>query len=319
MKKSQKIKYIAISEIALNLGLLRNDVDIWLSKEKPIIKLDHRKRPCVSSNYLEKLSKNKEYVSAKKKSLDSENTLRKRETISRKEFLVKKRLSLLKRYTEYIKDLERIHKSCRGRVNSHHHESSITSAYLLISKAISCLKMGVLCLEHGHWYSGSVIREIDEALHLAHYFVISSSTEKGKVNLHQWFRHNRAPPHYECRQVISSHMAELVGEFDKHDYQNLMNELYQSKSKWVHPTYSSIREVTEFDTTSDISILNIEYGGITFEEKLIELTYFFSSSIWSSFQTFMMCFSQKLPLTKTEDSELLKYNKIFQQPEFHDW
>lgn len=178
--------------------------------------------------------------------------------------------------------------------------------------------MGVLSFEHGYWYGGSVIREIDEALDLAYYFVICENTNKGKVILHQWFRHNRAPQHYVCREAIFKHFAKLAGE-DAKNHKDLMNELYQSKSKWTHPTYSSIREITQFDTSSGIEIDNIEYGGITFEHKLIELTHFFRSSIWTSFQMFQLCFSTKLPLTDEESSVIKEYDKLFQQPEMHEW
>jgi hypothetical protein len=98
-----------------------------------------------------------------------------------------------------------------------------------------------------------------------------------------------------------------------------MNELYQLKSKWTHPTYSSIREVTQFDTNSGIEIVNIEYGGITFERKLIDLTHFFRSSIWSSFQVFQLCFFTNLPLTDNENNVIKEYCKLFQQSKMHEW
>ncbi len=316
--KNKKEKFIAISEIALNLGLLDSDVENWLSEENPEIKFDHRKRRSVSSIYIDKLSRDSRYLTAKRVSLESENVLRQSETATIKNNLKNERKKLLKDYTGYISDLESLHKFCCERVNSHHHESAVTAAYLLFSKVISCLKIGVLSIENGLWYGGSVIREIDEALDLAHYFVICENTNKGTDALHKWFRQNYAPPHYVCREAISKHFAKISGE-DEENHKNLMNELYQLKSKWTHPTYSSIREITQFDTSSGIEIGNIEYGGITFENKLIELTHFFRSSIWSSFQVFHILFSTNLPLTDNEGSVIKEYDKLFQQSEIHEW
>jgi len=188
--KSKKEKYIAISDVAFNLGLLEADVEAWLSEDKPKLKPDHRNRPCVSENYLEKLSRRNDYEDAKRRSLESDNHVRNIEA-GRRENLLGERKSLLKTYSVYISDLEKLHKSCLERVNSHNHESSITAAYILFSKVISCLKMGVLTLENGYWYGGSVIREIDEALDLANYFMISQETDKGvkHLNRHQFTRH----------------------------------------------------------------------------------------------------------------------------------
>jgi len=310
--KSKKEKYIAISDIAFNLSLLDADVEAWLFEDKPKLKPDHRNRQCVSENYLEKLSRRNDYEDAKRRSLESENYVRNIE-VGRKEHFFGERKSLLKIYSVYISDLEKLHKSCLERVNSHNHESSITAAYMLFSKVISCLKMGVLTLENGYWYGGSVIREIDEALDLAHYFVISQETDKGVKHLHQWFRHNRAPQHFVCRDAIATYMSSLISEIEKKNHQDLMNELYQSKSKWTHPTYSSIREVTQFNTSTGISIENIEYGSITFETKILELVHFFRSSIWSAFQVFQVCFSSNLPLSDEEDRFIRKYDKVFQE------
>ncbi|SCY44397.1 hypothetical protein [Desulfoluna spongiiphila] len=318
-RKKPKESYIAIKEIAFNLGLIDSDVEEWLSMEQPEIKIDHRQRQKVSSRYLELLSRKTEYEYAKRKSLESENILRKKEVGKRKEYLKAERIRLLKIYEGYISDLETLHKNCLERANNHHHESCIIAAYLLFSKVISCLKMGCLNIEHGYWYGGSVIREIDESLDLATYFMISYNSEEGKTHLHKWFRHNRAPQHLVCRKAISRYMSNLLSEIDMQDHQDLMNELYQSKSKWTHPTYSSIREVTQFNTDSGINISKVEYGSITFETKLYELTHFFRSSIWSSFQVFQICFSSNLPLTEDEDIFIKQYDDTFKEWDKVNW
>lgn len=316
--KKQEEKYIAISNIALNLGLLEQDVENWLSGLNPSIKSDNLKRKCVPATYLETLSKDVLYEYAKRKSLESENTLRINEFRLGKEILTTKRKELLNNYSKYIIDLEQLHRSCLERIHLHNHESALTAAYLLFSKVISCLKLGTSSIDNGYWCISSVLREIDEALDIALYFIISNNTEKGREDLRKWFRLNRTPSHSICRKEISKYFSQLTGE-NENSHLQIMNELYESKSKFTHPTYSSIREVTQFDTSSGIKIRNIEYGTITFETKLLELAHFFCSSIWSSFQYFHICFSRNLPLTEEEDGFLINYNKIFQYPNFHNW
>ena len=105
-------------------------------------------------------------------------------------------------------------------------------------------------------------------------------------------------------------MTEMLGAADA-DHQSLMNELYQNKSKWTHPTYSSIREVTEFCVLDGVSkIKGLSYGQCDFEYKLLELVDFYRSSIWTTFQIFHACFIA-LPLSERESEQLFHFDKIF--------
>ena len=90
-----------------------------------------------------------------------------------------------------------------------------------------------------------------------------------------------------------------------------MNELYQKKSKWVHPTFGVIREATEFDVDDSINIKSISYGITNHEIKLYELTDFYKSSICSSIQSFMFCFSNSLPLRENARKRLIEIDKLF--------
>jgi len=319
MSKKKKERKIAIGDIAFNLGLPESKIIQSLRKTKPQITYDHRDRPCVSIDYLDALSNEEDYEESKRQSLASDRVLREQDNGSKNKYYKSERDKLLKIYRKYIVDLEVSHKNCLDRVNLHHHESHTFAAYLLLGKVISHLKMGCLTIEHGYWCGGSVIREIDETLDLAHYFVISKSSSEGKENLHKWFRQNYAPPHHVCRSAISEYMANLIDEIDQQDHKELMNGLYQSKSKWVHPTYSSIREVTEFCTDNGIQISTIEYGVTSYELKLFELAHFFRSSIWSAFQKFQLCLTADLPLTSGESDYLLSYDRIFQDWDSVQW
>ena len=68
-----------------------------------------------------------------------------------------------------------------------------------------------------------------------------------------------------------------------------MNELYQKKSKFTYRTYHVIREITKYKPMAGeiLHIDEIEYGTYSYERKLFELTDFFKSSIWTSFQYFL--------------------------------
>ncbi len=60
-----------------------------------------------------------------------------------------------------------------------------------------------------------------------------------------------------------------------------MNELYRKKSKWTHPTFGVIREVTAFEIGGDdhIRVANMEYRSSSLEHKLHKLSIFFRSSV----------------------------------------
>ncbi len=313
IKKNKKtIHYIAIDDLSHNLGLLKSDVVRWLKKDNPKIAYDHRNRESIVTDYLDKYSDHPEYEQALIKSIESEIHLRTSKHSGKAEFYRKERLKLVEIYSDYISDLEALHKRNMDKANKHDHESCVVAAYMLFSKVISCLKMGCLNLKHGFWYCGSLLREIDETLDVAQYFIITKDTEAGRRALHGWFRQNIVPKHVTCREAISKYMASLIGDFDDKNHQDLMNELYQKKSKWTHPTYSTIREVTEYDIGQTINIKSIDYGPCLFELKVYELAHFYRSSIWSSFQAFLLCFKDELPLDSDDVDLILKYDKLFQ-------
>src|SRR5208337_2102216 len=156
-----------------------------------------------------------------------------------------------------------------------------------------------------------IIREIDEAVDVALYFIIEEKTDTGIKSLKKWFRLNEAPSHSKCREAIAQWENMINPLYSKESNLLLMKSIYGMKSKWTHPTYNVINEIMIFDFNNNGCTVNFEYKECTYQRKLYELTDFFKSSIWTAFQVFSLCFSNNLPLEK-DDVELLdKYNIVF--------
>lgn len=305
-------KMIAIEDLALDLGLPDEQVALWIKTERIDVHADYRGRPAVNADIKNTFSERSDYSLAIKKSISNDKHLKNISTIQAGK-LQEKRFALIDKYQTFIKEIQNIHEAHMDAANQHDEESAIRAAYLLFTKAISCLKMGCDNLQSGYWFAGSVIREIDETIDLAQYFVITKDSEQGESDLKKWFRQNFAPKHSKCREALSNHMRALQDDIEKDNHRLLMNELYQKKSKWVHPTYGVIREVTEFDTDNRIKIKSMSYGITDHELKLYELTEFYKSSIWSVFQSFMICFSKDLPLNENTRSRLVEIDRFFQR------
>jgi hypothetical protein len=173
--------------------------------------------------------------------------------------------------------------------------------------------MGSLCLRNGYWNSGSLLREIDECLDVAQFFVITKGTLKGRNALRRWFRQNTAPANAVCRKEIAAWLAGNIKDTDEEQHHELLRELYNKKSKFTHPTYAYIREVAKYIVDDAASVDEVDYGPCKYERKLYELTHFFRSSIWSGFQTFLACFIQELPLLEEDIEYLRNYDKKFQE------
>ena len=118
--------------------------------------------------------------------------------------------------------------------------------------------------------------------------------------------------HEECRRAISEWRSSVVEGADSAEHLDLMRELYGKKSKWTHPTYASIREITEYVHDCALQVETIDYGPCRNERKLYELTDFFRSSIWSTFQTVWLCFHYRLNLSGEDTAILQRYDRMFQ-------
>ena len=317
--KSKDAKYIAVDDLISRLGLLDVDVHYWLSRDKPKARKDHRERESVPMEFLENYSSCAEYMDALKRAVMAERLSREADDLQITLRLKRERSELLDIYEAYIRCLEILHRKYLDSANKAGLESSAMAAYLLFTRVISTLKMSCLCLKNGYWTSGSLLREIDECLDVAKFFVITKGTSKGEKALRQWFRQNCAPSHGVCRKEIAIWRASLNRETDEEQHHELLNEIYNKKSKFTHPTYATIREVSKYKADDITSIEEVDYGPCSYERKLHELTHFFRSSIWSSFQTFLACFIHELPLLEEDIECLLNYDKKFQEWDSVSW
>lgn len=303
--------FAAVDDIAHDLGVLERDLLGWASRERVAISRDSRGRLAIETKYRHKFAESHEYEQCIKRSINADRHGWEESQDSKQSFQ-EKRLEILAIYDEYVDELRYLHLSIKANVNRHQEESAVRAAYLLLSKAISCLQMGCDSIRLGYWTAGSVIREIDEAIDLARYFVVTSGSDSGKKALLKWFRENFSPTHSECREVLSKNLYSVIGEENHEQYRLIMNELYKKKSKWVHPTFGAIREVTQFSVSENIDIQECCLGITEHEKKLLELTDFYKSSIWSTFQAFLFCFHSALPLSQAMSDKLLEIDKAFQ-------
>lgn len=309
--EQKKVRYIAIEDLATDLGVMERDLRAIVKKISLPLSSDYRGRDAISETCISKLTSHEDYPRAVESALLAERQARS-QTRGKDSALRQRRAALLASYRPLIAELERVHAKYLSTANQAGFESSGMAVYLLLSRVISTLKMHCDCLELGHWYSGSHLRDVDECLDLAHYFAISKGTPTGDTARQRWFRENISPSHSTCRQAISERHASIFGT-ESDDHLELLKELYRKKSKWIHPTYSSVREITDFDVTDGVRITSTDYGPCGYEQKLLELTEFFRSSIWSAFQCLYICFHLTLSLSKEDIVLLQDYDRKFQE------
>lgn len=322
MNKTHKEKIIPIKDAAHILGILEIDLDKWLENDKPILSKDYLDRLGVTEDFINRCASKPDYKEAVLKAIRSEVILRAKDEISKQsERLRDQRLSLLNDYKKYIQDLEKLHQKYLDIIDLINDENGLSAAYILFFKVISLLYLTSDCIRNGYWFSGSFLREIDETLDVAHYFIIAENTDTGQKNLKKWFRLNKAPKHKVCRETISKYQSLINPNHNEDNNRSLMNELYDKKSKWVHPTLNAIREIMIFkECDGKLSTAGYDYRSCTFERKLNELTHFFRSSIWTAYQVFFFCFFKKMPLKQEDKDIILRYNRLFNEIESSiDW
>lgn len=307
--EKKEVRYVAVEDLATDLGVMERDLRAMIRDLAPPIRPDHRGREAVPATCISDLTSREDYPGAVQRALLAEQQARNQ---SREDdaALRQHRAELLASYRTLIAELERVHVKYLSWANQAGFDSSGMAVYLLLSRVICTLKMHCDCLGLGHWYSGSLLRDVDECLDLAHYFAISNDTAAGDAARNRWFRQNVSPSHATCREAISVWQASLFGT-EAENHLELMKELYRKKSKWIHPTYISVREITSFDVTDGVRISSMDYGPCSYEQKLFELTEFFRSSIWSAFQCLCICFQLTLSLTEEDATLLREYDRKF--------
>ena len=157
------------------------------------------------------------------------------------------------------------------------------------------------------------MREIDESINVALFFTFTPGTQKGNEALHRWFRQNIVPKDAECRREVAKHLASLLSEPDPEQHQALMGESYYKKSKWTHPSYRNIREITEYNIAFTPRVEKIDYGPCGYERMMYDLTRFYESSVWTSFTSFFLCFHLQPGLTEEDRRLLTTYENRFRK------
>jgi len=181
---------VPIKDAAYTLGVLESDINNWIDKDKPILVKDSIGRLCVPEDFVNNCASNPDYKEAVRKAIYSE-------------------IRLLK----YIKKIDILN-----------NENGLVAAYILFFKAISLLWTASDCIKAGQWFSGSFLREIDETLDLAHYFIIAENTTAGKKHLRNWFRLNKAPKNKTCREVISKWEYSINSQHSEADNYIIKNQ-----------------------------------------------------------------------------------------------
>ena len=94
----------------------------------------------------------------------------------------------------------------------------------------------------------------------------------------------------------------------------IMNTLYQLKSKMIHPTRSIILKGLIYSEKEGISLPNsFDYKRCSYARRLYKLVEFFKSSIWTAFQGFFICFHEKMPLEKDDKDILISINDKYEK------
>jgi len=114
--------------------------------------------------------------------------------------------------------------------------------------------------------------------------VLASLPPKLKRDVLKWFREDRTPQPADIRRAISARVGLELPDHSAEMHLYVMNELYEIKSKWVHPAFSPIRETLRtYPLESTAAITGFDYGPCSYPRKLHELTLFYRSSIWTGY------------------------------------
>jgi hypothetical protein len=215
-------------------------------------------------------------------------------------------------YRDYIEILEKIHSNYIHKIDILRDESALCAAYIIYSKIINLLNLLCDSLENGYFHSNVLFRPIDELIDVALYFIVTENTDRGERHLKEWFREDKSPEPRICRLENARYLNSIVEERTTSSQKELTDNLYHLKSKWVHPSLSEIADIFPLKILKgNLEQKAFDYRKCSFPRKILEMTEFFQSSIWTAFQSFYFCFHEKLPLSQDEKDILYKQNKIF--------
>ena len=229
------------------------------------------------------------------------------------EILIQKTKELLKQYRKDIEVLERTHNKYKNNVNILNDETALVAAYILFIKVINLLNMVCLCLENFYLNAGTLLRIIDETIDVAEYFIISEGTEKGDLDLKIWFREDVSPKNFICREELSKYTSSIIQNKPEAN-KELMNTLYQQKSKMIHPTRNFILESLIYSEKEGTLLPNsFEYKRCSYAKRVYKIVEFFKSSIWTAFQGFYFCFYKRMPLEEDDKDILISFNNNYEK------
>ena len=301
---------IAIQTLMLNQKTFYN-----LIKDKKIeIHQNNNLDSCILDSDLKSLCYDEEVINNSKKDILANLSSLESDKINKKdEILIQKTKELLRQYRKDIKVLERIHNKYKNNVDILNDNTALVAAYILFAKVINLLNMVCLCLENFYFHSCSLLRIIDETIDVAEYFIISEGTEEGGLALKIWFREDFSPSNSTCREELSKGMGSIIQNKPEAN-KELMNTLYQLKSKMIHPDRSIILEGLIYSEKEGISLPNsFDYKRCSYTRRLYKLVVFFKSSIWTAFQGFFICFHEKMPLEKEDKDILISINDKYEK------
>lgn len=301
--------FISFRDAANTLGVIEADFLQWVNVDTPEIGADHMGRIAVRKSYVVQCSSKSDYLAKLENSFRSENIESSSEFVQ-VELYQKELSSLIKNYNDHIEGLVNLHKKYLDSAQSHGLESPVFAAYLLFSRAISILSCLCENVKIGYGYAGSMLRDIDETLDVALYFILSKDKDDGKTDLQKWFRLGKSPKHSKCRKVISEWNSQINASIDKNNHEKLMSTIYEMKSKFTHPTFPSIRDCSVMSyANGKISIESLCYGISSRQNRLLELAHFAESSIWTCYQQFMLIFINSMPLSSEDINKLLECDR----------
>jgi hypothetical protein len=307
-----KDDFISFGDACSALGILEGDLLQWIKEDNPEIGKDYINKKAIRKSYIEECAQKNDYNAKIEKSFRSENWELNNESENKSQFYQRERSELLSLYATFIGDLTQLHQNYKNTAEFHGPESPVLAAYLLFAKAISTISCLCENLRQGYWYVGSMLREIDETLDVAFYFIITKDNKSGASDLRKWFRLGRSPIHHKCREAISEWHSQLDPSIEKENHKILMSSLYGVKSKFIHPTFQSIRDCSVMSySNGKVLIESLCYGKSSRLKRLWELTHLTKSSIWTCFQQFLLIFIHSMPLNQKDVDFLLAYDKQF--------
>jgi hypothetical protein len=274
---------------------------------------DRWRAPCISFEDFERLHEHPKVIEAALEAALNEAERRRRDKVLGTDEILKKEIGKkLMQYRKFIVVLQEIHLKYLTRILPVQKRTALAAAYLLYARVINVLNMGCACMEAGYWNAGIVLRQVDEAIQVAEYFSTTESTPTLQRDVDRWFRENRSPQPMNIRKAIAARMGMHMGAEQGERHLYVMNELYELKSKWIHPTFSPIREMLQIEPRDGKAVVTgFDYAASTNLRKLHEFTLFYRSSIWTAVQGFLMCFQHQIPLEEEDSKRLLQLNRRF--------